>query len=282
MWVTPSNNTGYNPYVEQQGYLAATSQGVTDGYTSHPVNMWTDHLADISKLDASFNVFLRDFTDDWANTTITNQLKSFVTGLKNKSSSSVHKLYRLGTHSYNSGNWSGFKSFIDHLDSVSNDAIWVTSLQELLEYLEVKRLVAKTETLNGNVLTINLDLSKIPASNRFRDMSLLINGSAGISAVTVSGADNFSYNESGLINVLKKKIVADPPYNRPIAIAGPDQEITLPDNTIQLNGSVFDTAMRIASFTWSQVSGPQAGTIVSPSSASTNVTGLTVSGRLYI
>ena len=280
VWVTPSNNTGYNAYVEQQGYLAATSQGVTDGYTSHPVNMWTDHLADISKLDAAFNVFLRDFTDDWANTTITNQLKSFVTGLKNKSSSAVHKLYRLGTHSYNSGNWSGFKSFIDHLDSVSNDAIWVTSLQELLEYLEVKRLVAKTETLNGNVLTINLDLSKVPASNRFRDMSLLINGSAGISAVTVSGADNFSYNESGLINILKKKTVADPPYNRPIAIAGPDQEIILPDSTVQLNGSVFDT-MRVASFAWSKISGPQAATISSPSSASTTVTGLTQGSYVF-
>jgi hypothetical protein len=205
-------------------------------------------------------------------------LKSFVTGLKNKSSSLVHKLYRLGTHSYNSGNWNGFKSFIDHLDSVSNDAIWVTSLQELLEYLEVKRLVSKTETLDGNVLTISLDLSKVPASNRFRDMSLLINGGAAISSVTVSGADNFSYNDSGLINILKKKIVADPPYNRPIAIAGPDQVIILPDSTVQLNGSVFDTTMHIASFIWSKISGPQAGTIISPFSASTKVTGLTVSG----
>lgn len=205
VWVTPSANTGYNSYVEAQGYLAATSQGVTDGYPSQPINMWTTHLADISKFNNKFNVFLRDFTDDWANATITNELKSLVTGLKNKSSATVHHLYRLGTHSFNSGNWVGFKSFIDYVETTANNTIWVTSLQELLEYLEVKRAVLKTQTLKGKELTIRLDLSKIPVTNYFRDMSIKIKSKTSIRSVVIIGADSYSYNNLGLINIFKKK-----------------------------------------------------------------------------
>lgn len=60
----------------------------------------------------------------------------------------------------------------------------------------------------------------------------------------------------------------------PVANAGPDQSITLPQNSVQLNGSGSDPDGSVTSFSWTKVSGPSGGTISSPSSASTQVSGL--------
>src|SRR5215218_3743818 len=210
VWVTPNNDQGYNPYADKLAYLAATSQNVTDGYPPHPVNLYsnTDHLADVSTLSTGFNVFLRDFTDQWNDSNAINSFKTYITGLKNSSSSTVHKLWRLGTHCYTGDQpfFPNFKKFIDYVETTANNTIWVTTLQEFLEYLEVKRKVSKTEVLKGKVLTITLNLSGVPVDNLFRDLSLIVSGNTPISSVSVSGADRYTSNNStGLINIFKKK-----------------------------------------------------------------------------
>ncbi|UII19964.1 glycosyl hydrolase [Fulvivirga ligni] len=58
----------------------------------------------------------------------------------------------------------------------------------------------------------------------------------------------------------------------PVVNAGPDQTVTLPTNTVTLNGSATDNGS-ITSYNWTKVSGPAAN-IASPSSATTQVTGL--------
>jgi dienelactone hydrolase len=47
-----------------------------------------------------------------------------------------------------------------------------------------------------------------------------------------------------------------PPNQLPIANAGPDQIITLPDNSIKLSGLASDADGAITSFSWTQTSGP--------------------------
>ncbi len=65
-----------------------------------------------------------------------------------------------------------------------------------------------------------------------------------------------------------------PPANQPpTANAGTDKTITLPTNSVTLNGSGTDPDGSIVSYTWSKVSGG-AATITSPASASTTITGL--------
>jgi hypothetical protein len=61
----------------------------------------------------------------------------------------------------------------------------------------------------------------------------------------------------------------------PTANAGADQTVTLPASSTTLNGSGTDTDGSIASYLWTKVSGPAGGTIASPASPSTSVTGLT-------
>jgi hypothetical protein len=61
----------------------------------------------------------------------------------------------------------------------------------------------------------------------------------------------------------------------PAANAGSDQTITLPANSVTLSGSGTDPDGTISTYAWSKVSGPTGGTITSPASAGTTVTGLT-------
>jgi len=60
----------------------------------------------------------------------------------------------------------------------------------------------------------------------------------------------------------------------PAANAGNDISIQLPVNNITLAGSGSDADGTVASYLWAKVSGPAAGTIISPGSAITTVTGL--------
>ena len=68
-----------------------------------------------------------------------------------------------------------------------------------------------------------------------------------------------------------------PPLNTPpVSNAGPDQSITLPVNSVALNGTgSTDPDGTIIGFTWTKVAGPVAGTICNPATSSTTVTGLT-------
>ena len=74
-----------------------------------------------------------------------------------------------------------------------------------------------------------------------------------------------------------KVIVSDPgqPNRPPVANAGVDQTITLPNNTITLNGSgSTDPDNNITSYAWTKISGPSSFTISNATSIQTQVTNL--------
>ena len=60
----------------------------------------------------------------------------------------------------------------------------------------------------------------------------------------------------------------------PTANAGADQSITLPTTIANLLGTGIDPDGTITAYTWTKISGPAAGTITNPNTASTSVTGL--------
>ncbi|RYY53916.1 MAG: T9SS type A sorting domain-containing protein [Chitinophagaceae bacterium] len=66
------------------------------------------------------------------------------------------------------------------------------------------------------------------------------------------------------------------PNQPPIASAGNDQVITLPLNTVTLNGTATDNDGTINTRAWTKISGPGSFTITSPSSAQTSITNLSV------
>ncbi|WP_298734854.1 PKD domain-containing protein [uncultured Chitinophaga sp.] len=61
----------------------------------------------------------------------------------------------------------------------------------------------------------------------------------------------------------------------PVARAGVDKTITLPLNTVELNGSTSsDADGRITKYSWQKISGPAPGVLSAPAAAKTNATGL--------
>jgi len=86
---------------------------------------------------------------------------------------------------------------------------------------------------------------------------------------------------NGLTTTGTVQITANPaPNTAPSANAGANQTITLPTNTVTLTGSGTDAEGPIATYAWSETSGPVA-TISNPSSASTAVTGLAAGTYLF-
>ena len=63
--------------------------------------------------------------------------------------------------------------------------------------------------------------------------------------------------------------------NPPVANAGEDQVITLPSNSVNLDGRAStDPDNNIRSYQWTKISGPSSFTIANPSSVQTQVTNL--------
>ena len=60
----------------------------------------------------------------------------------------------------------------------------------------------------------------------------------------------------------------------PTANAGADKTITLPASSVSLTGTGTDVDGSITAYAWSRISGPTAVTVVSPTSATTSVSGL--------
>src|SRR5205823_4286776 len=73
-----------------------------------------------------------------------------------------------------------------------------------------------------------------------------------------------------------------PPNVPPFANAGVDQSITLPANSLTLNGSgSFDGDGTISSYSWSKISGPASYGIANPNSVSTVVNALVQGTYLF-
>lgn len=68
----------------------------------------------------------------------------------------------------------------------------------------------------------------------------------------------------------------------PVANAGKDITITLPTNTVTLDGSASaDSDGKIAKYAWKKLTGPTGGTITNAAIASTNATGLTAGTYIF-
>jgi len=113
------------------------------------------------------------------------------------------------------------------------------------------------------------------------DTKLLTGVSAGIYGLYMVVTDSLGYespvplaisgrNADGSYLLASSVVVA--PNSGPVANAGSNQTITLPTNSVTLNGS--GSSGTITSYLWTQVSGPNTPTIVTPTGVTTVVNGL--------
>lgn len=196
--VVPSNFEHFMKAAADLGFISGTTQAdhQKDGISIFPTNAWVPTV-NFNSLPNGFVALNRTFNDNWSDT---EYVKSTIVKMMNSSNS----LVRIGSHNVN--DVAGFANFIDQVEILSEDRLWVTTMREMLEYRITKEKTDKTEKLNGNTLTITLNQKNIADMIRWRDLSLKINSDAPISDIKIIGGDKSSFNKtSGLVNVFKQQ-----------------------------------------------------------------------------
>jgi hypothetical protein len=227
--IIPQDSGGYNVQAKAQGLLAQSSATVTDGEAEfpHPPELYAlgnTHINDvITQYSGStpYATFRRYFVTNWDDISQTNGLRDQFDNVVSIGTLDAPQLWRFATHGYSGGQWTPVKSFLDYMDTNDQDKVWFTTLQELLEYLETRRLVVKTETLSADTLTIKLNYNGIPIENYFRDLTLKVSSNVAIQSISITNAQGSSYNTStGLINIYNKRVAVAYPYSQKTTSGG--------------------------------------------------------------
>lgn len=123
--------------------------------------------------------------------------------------------------------------------------------------------------------TATYNLTGLPNGSAYLITPSFTSRQATQATVTISGGA-YTLNADPLPRALIFYEEEGEPANQaPTAAAGFDQTITLPTSSVTVNGSSStDPDGTISTYLWTKTSGPSGGTISSPNSASTNITGL--------
>ena len=183
----------------------------------------------------------------------------------------------------------------DNQEATATDSVSITVIPAANIAPTASAGSSQSITLPTNSITLNgsgIDSDGTIASYLWTKVS-------GPSTYTISSASSATTSVKGLIagNYVFKLIVTDnqgatatdsvsitviPAANiAPTASAGSNQSITLPTNSITLNGSGIDSDGTIASYLWTKVSGPSTYTISNASSATTSVKGLIAGNYVF-
>ncbi len=105
----------------------------------------------------------------------------------------------------------GFKDFYNHMKRAADtwgkngtDKMWMAPLQEVYEYLMMRRFTNFTSNLNGSKLDLTFDIYNIPKWLRRRSLSLVVNSTINFSNVTVPTGVKVTFKGTGnqkLINL---------------------------------------------------------------------------------
>lgn len=177
------------------------SDSVRDGYTYYGDETPINELP-YPNLCLKRHYLGEDFTIDFS--TGYYPLFDDIIGRGTKEEPTMLRLFSHGPYP-DAGSATGFRNLMNVLAGKFGDKVWACSGTELYEYLEVKNLANKTQDVEGNELTVVLNLSGVPDTNSRRDMSLLVEGGT-ITNIEVTGADSYTSNyATGLVNIFKKK-----------------------------------------------------------------------------
>jgi ribosomal protein L14 len=101
----------------------------------------------------------------------------------------------------------------------------------------------------------------------------------GVYDFTCTATDNSGATGNATVQITVNAATAT--NQPPVVSAGVDKSIQLPTNTVSLTGTATDPDGTIASYAWAKLSGPASGSITTPGSANTTMTGLVQGVYVY-
>ncbi len=130
-------------------------------------------------------------------------------------------------------------------------------------------------TLPTNTVTLN-------GSGTDTDGTIASYAWTKVSGPALTVTDNDGGTDTDDVQVVVNNSTAPSPSNQaPVANAGANLVITLPINTVTLNGSGTDADGSVATYAWTKVSGPVGGNIQSLNTASTQITAMTAGTYVF-
>ncbi|HSC52246.1 MAG TPA: PKD domain-containing protein [Phnomibacter sp.] len=143
------------------------------------------------------------------------------------------------------------------------------------------RFDANAASLNGDPVVVTWSQLSGPAIAQFDDIHLVDAQVSGLVVGTytfqLQVEDNLGATANDLVSITVLSVNV-----APVAAAGADQSIQLPNTNIQLDGTASgDSDGSISSFNWQYVSGPGGATIQTPGLAQTTVSGLTLGSYTF-
>lgn len=196
--VVPTNYPGYTHAAFIRDYVATTSQG--DVASDEFINKVTNAILPPLALPP-FMYMTRDFNDEWQDPQdpyAQTQVQNLLNGQR--------EFYIMGTHSdFNTPEkLAGFKAWMQYVHDTTNDKVVVASLQEMVEYREMC-MQPITTTLTGSQLLVEINIENLPAKNRWRDLSFIVNANTAITGITNGDFTSSTFNSTTkLVNVFKQ------------------------------------------------------------------------------
>lgn len=230
---------------EQQGY------GITFGaYTKGRIsdNIISNTLADgISTIMADSTVTIRGNIIDSS---------GFLRGFRHMPIDGSVASFRGDTASYNVNT----RTFPNNVTITSRDKLYNSNMKPIIRDNQFGKNKGGEVWLIANASVLRLDTA-------------IICGNTATDGTVNVKTDNYS----GGTPVYTLNTSCSGTNIPPTANAGADKSITLPTSSVSVTGSGSDIDGTISTYSWTQISGTTA-TISSPSSATTNITGLTTAG----
>jgi hypothetical protein len=217
---------------------------------------------------------------EWNNWNVTSSLTSAALKYTDASVSTIKAALSRNTISDNGAAYGGVMAPAEVLRYTSNAnvarTLTITGLSPAKLY-DLELFASRANTGNSTRFTIDGTTFTVLTDNNLTKSVVFTN-----LAPTPSGQLTVSIQNVNTYNYLNGFILTEQAAvsGVPVVDAGPDQSITLPASSVSLSGTATD-ADGIKSYSWTKVSGPAQGTIVSPANASTNVTGLVQGSYMF-
>lgn len=210
--VPPAGDHGYINPAFARTYKMVASESSSFTYSGGTVAVDTGGMNVTSSVDLDHLFAYRYFYDD--SRFVPNTATVITTPIDTLASRSrgSNKYWAIGfTHrtSVVSGGLSesNYESLMNHIATTygrdGDDSIWMAPAEEVYDYLSTKQNTAVSTNTVGNVMTITLDTSSVPALRR-EALSLLVSSDAEISSIEFADGEftaTSSNTSTGLINV---------------------------------------------------------------------------------
>ncbi|MBI9037037.1 MAG: T9SS type A sorting domain-containing protein [Bacteroidales bacterium] len=192
IFVVPNGNVDYTTFAFDEGCIASYNEGT--GPLSNPYIYY--YGVDVTSISNWDTLKMRRI-----NLISEVNLSDSVDAIAEKSVDGKHYWRSFFSHSINNGSWGySFPNFEQNMNQIEEDYgkfgldnVWMTTEEDILNYLIINNIVQVNTELSDNKLEITFD-GELPTDLRFYSLSLIVTSDVAITSIEVDGGTSSSYN----------------------------------------------------------------------------------------